>query len=98
MFLVVLLCLVFFAGQLKLQARPRASSRWRVEAGHLHRPRPGTTAPPSRRPPMRSAPSPMRCWSRGAEHALKDPRRSFTAMEHWSHQFAILLLPIAARS
>jgi hypothetical protein len=31
-----------------------------------------------------------------AEHALKDPDAFFTAMEHWAHQFAILMLPIAA--
>ena len=30
------------------------------------------------------------------ETAVKDPQALLTAMEHWSHQFAILMLPIAA--
>ncbi len=30
------------------------------------------------------------------EAALKDPAAFLTAVEHWSHQFAILMLPIAA--
>jgi hypothetical protein len=31
-----------------------------------------------------------------SEAALKNPEAFFTAMEHWSHQFAVLMLPIAA--
>jgi hypothetical protein len=44
---------------------------------------------------LRAKPS-ARWIIQGGEKAEADPEAMVTAMEHWSHQFAILLLPIAA--
>jgi hypothetical protein len=93
MFLVVLLA-VFLAGS------------WNFQANDVNiKVAPADTfiaADPADRAAFKEAADALRAkpearWivERG-EHAMKDPKSLLTAMEHWSHQFAILMLPIAA--
>jgi hypothetical protein len=35
-------------------------------------------------------------WSERLAHAIENSKSFFAAVEHWSHRFAILLLPVAA--
>jgi hypothetical protein len=93
MFLVVLLA-VFFAGQLSLQAHP-VNVRLEPADTFIARDPADRAAFREAADAVRAKPS-MRWLVKGGEHAVKDPEALFTAMEHWGHQFAILLLPIAA--
>jgi hypothetical protein len=93
MFLVVLLA-VFFSGQLNFQA---AHMNIRLEPSDtfIARDPADRAAFKQAADAIRAKPS-MRWFIHGGERAIKDPEALFNAMEHWSHQFAILLLPIAA--
>jgi hypothetical protein len=93
MFLVVLLA-VFFAGQLSLQVHP-VKVRLEPADTFIARDPADRAAFRQAADAVRAKPS-MRWLVEGGEHAVKDPEALFTAMEHWSHQFAIRLLPIAA--
>ena len=84
MFLVVLI-LVFFAGSLNLRHDP---IQFNVKPADVQLD-----------PAMRQAvgQSPTSQWlTEKAQHALTEPEGLLNAMEHWSHDFAILMLPIAA--
>jgi hypothetical protein len=92
LFLVVLV-LVFFAGSLNFQNHPVS----------LKVPTPqDTLINSSDQADFKQAANAMRATPNGkwllerSEAAVKDPEALVQAMEHWSHQFAILMLPIAA--
>jgi hypothetical protein len=95
MFLIVLLA-VFFTGSLNFE-----QNHINLNIG-----KPGDTDFSTGVGPDKEAVTAMRqafvkshagAWAvERVEHAIKDPEAVFTAMEHWSHQFAILMLPIAA--
>jgi hypothetical protein len=93
LFLVVLLA-VFFTGQLNFQ-RNHVEVRFVPADSFIAR-------DPSDRAAFKEAfdalrqKSSARWMVEGGEHAIKDPEALLTAMEHWSHQFAVLMLPIAA--
>ncbi|HEX7943336.1 MAG TPA: DUF3667 domain-containing protein [Phenylobacterium sp.] len=93
MFLVVLLA-VFFSGQLNFSA---SHIKFRFEPADIFiaRDPADRAAFKEAADAVRAKPS-MRWLIEGGEHAVKDPEALLTAMEHWSHQFAVLLLPIAA--
>jgi hypothetical protein len=93
MFLVVLL-MVFFAGS------------WNFQANEVH----FKVAPsesfiardPADRAAFKEAADALRAKTSArwlidnSEKAIAEPEKLLTAMEHWSHQFAVLMLPIAA--
>ncbi len=93
LFLVVLLA-VFFAGSLNFQNN-HVNIRFAPADTFIAR-------DPSDRAQFKEAlRRPARQASAGwlverSEAAIKDPKALLAAMEHWSHQFAILMLPIAA--
>lgn len=93
LFLVVLI-LVFFAGWLSFQASP-VNLKLAPTSTFIAKD-PGDAAD------FKQAADAMRTKPEGkwllerVETAVKDPQAFLRAMEHWSHQFAILMLPIAA--
>jgi len=93
LFLVVLL-FVFFAGSLNFQNN-HVNIRFAPAETFIAR-------DPSDRAQFKEAFDALRAKPNAgwlverSEAAIKDPKALLTAMEHWSHQFAILLLPIAA--
>ena len=93
LFLVVLI-LVFFAGSLNFQNNP---VNLKVAPSDTF-----IARDPRDLADFKQAADAMRATSNGkwlierVETAVKDPEAFFQAMEHWSHQFAILMLPIAA--
>jgi Protein of unknown function (DUF3667) len=92
LFLIVLL-LVFFAGALNFQAnhvnfKPPANSFIMSGAGDQADFKKTTDA-------LNSTPNGRWLLAHG-QAALKNPEAFVAAMERWSHEFAILLLPIAA--
>ena len=93
MFLVVLLA-VFFAGQLNFQAN-HVKFRVAPSETFIARDPADRAAFKEAADALRAKPS-TRWVIIGSEKAIQDPEAFLTAMEHWSHQFAILLLPIAA--
>jgi len=93
LFLVVLL-LVFFTGQLSFQGNDFEFKLTPAEAFIADTPA-ERAAFGEAIEALKAKPS-ARWLIEAGEHAVKDPEALFRAMEHWSHQFAILLLPIAA--
>jgi hypothetical protein len=93
MFLVVLL-VVFFTGQMNF-ATNHVEFRVAPADTFIARDPADRAAFGEAIEALRAKPS-ARWLVEGGEHAMKDPEAFFTAMEHWSHQFAILMLPIAA--
>jgi hypothetical protein len=93
MFLVVLL-LVFFSGQLNFQHN-HVEFRFAPASTFIARDPADRAAFGEAAEALRAKPS-ARWIIEGGEKAVKDPEAMFAAMERWSHQFAILLLPIAA--
>jgi hypothetical protein len=93
LFLVVLL-LVFFAGALNFQ---KTNANFRLAPGDTF-----VARAPSDRADFKQAADAMRATPNGKwlierlETAVKRPEALMQAMERWSHQFAILMLPIAA--
>ena len=95
MFLVVLLA-VFFTGQLAVETN---HVEFRVEPADTF-----IARDPADRAAFKEAFDAVKAKAAsqahwiitGGEKAVKDPNAFFAAMEHWSHQFAILMLPIAA--
>jgi hypothetical protein len=91
LFLVVLL-LVFFAGSLSLERNPV-----RIAPAETF-----IASDSADGAQFQKAAEAMRATNNGkwlierAETAIKHPEDFLRAMEHWSHQFAILMLPIAA--
>jgi hypothetical protein len=93
MFLVVLLA-VFFTGSWNFQAN-RVEFRVAPSETFIARDPSDRAAFQEAADALKAKPS-ARWIIEGAERATKDPEALFRAMEHWSHQFAILMLPIAA--
>lgn len=93
MFLVALLA-VFFTGQISLQVHPVKVNLEPADTFIARDPQDRAQFKEAA-DAVRAKPS-MRWMVESGEHAIKDPEALFSAMEHWSHQFAILLLPIAA--
>jgi hypothetical protein len=93
MFLVVLLA-VFFTGAWNFQAN-HVNIRFAPADSFIARDPSDRAAFKEALDALKAKPSARWMVERG-EHAVQDPRALLTAMEHWSHQFAILMLPIAA--
>jgi len=93
LFLIVLIAL-FFTGSLNIQVN---HLNFRVAPADSF-----IARDPADRAQFKAAFDAMRTKPQGkwlverGEAAVKDPQALLTAMEHWSHQFAILMLPIAA--
>jgi hypothetical protein len=93
LFLVVLL-MVFFAGSLSLQSNP---VHFRLKPGETFIARDAADRAEFQRATEAMRTKPEGKWLlERVETAAKDPGALLRAMEHWSHQFAILMLPIAA--
>ncbi|MET0271802.1 MAG: DUF3667 domain-containing protein [Phenylobacterium sp.] len=93
MFLVVLLA-VFFTGAWNFQAN-HVNIRFAPADSFIARDSADRAAFKEAFDALKTKPS-TRGMVERAEQAVQDPRPLLTAMEHWSHQFAILMLPIAA--
>jgi hypothetical protein len=93
MFLVVLLA-VFFTGAWNFQAN-HVNIRFAPADSFIARDSADRAAFKEAFDALKTKPSARGMVERG-EHAIQDPRDLLAAMEHWSHQFAILMLPIAA--
>jgi len=93
LFLIVLV-LVFFAGSMNFQAN-NVHVRFAPADTFIARDPADRAQFKEAFDALRAKPSTHWMVERG-EAAVKDPEALLTAMEHWSHQFAILMLPIAA--
>jgi hypothetical protein len=93
LFLVVLL-LVFFAGSMNFKAND-VHLRLKPDAGLNAESAEAIQDAQELRQAAQGSPAGQWLAER-VEHAVKDPAAFLTAMEHWSHRFAILMLPIAA--
>ena len=93
LFLIVLIA-VFFAGSLNLQQN-HLNIRFAPADTFIARD-PTDRAEFKKAFDAARAKSGMGWLIERGETAVKDPQALLTAMEHWSHQFAILMLPIAA--
>lgn len=92
MFLIVLL-MVFFAGQLNFQGN---HVNFRLATASELAKTPAQQAELKKVGEQLSTTPNGRWLVSHAEAALKNPQAFMAAMERWSHEFAILLLPIAA--
>lgn len=94
LFLIVLV-IVFFAGSLNLQRYPVNLDGIKPENTFIARDARDRADFKQAFDALRAKPTTRWIVEHG-EAAVKDPQALMRAMEHWSHQFAILMLPIAA--
>jgi hypothetical protein len=94
LFLIVLLA-VFFTGSLNFQANHVRAVQVAPVTDFLGKNAGQTENWQKVGEALRTTPNGRWLMEHG-EHALKNPEAFGSAMEHWSHQFAILMLPIGA--